>query len=456
MQARPVEMGAERVRVVYEITEGPLIFINRLVINNTGLRTRTRPDRARTFLRFKEGDRLRNDELTRSEQDLYAIGAFRRVVIRSEPLGQEEATGEAQRNVYVDLDEGKSRVLVYGAGYQSDEGARGILEISDPNIFGQLNTVSLRLRGSNRNLLGQLSYANPRPFGLNTPALLSLLLQKQRRPAFDSRRATLVVQTERRLSDQSLLLFRYNYEDVRVTNPASVTDRRDQPVRLSRLSASYAFDGRNNPFDAQTGRYHTADFTFAVRALGGNEQFFRLFTENQVYYGVPHSGGVVLAGDVRLGLARNIGTRPDLPPDLSEQERARLPITERFFSGGSTTLRGYDFEQAGPRDANNRPLGGNALVIINAEIRRPLYRQISLIGFYDTGNVFRTINDISFKNFTHTVGAGLRFRTPLGPFRVDLGYLASDPFTGSGLPPAVAQNLRLSRLHVHISFGQAF
>jgi outer membrane protein insertion porin family len=456
VQGRPSELGGERVRVTYEITEGPLIYVNRILINNTGLRQRTRSGRVSAFLRFAPGSRLLNDEVALSEQDLYAVGAFRRVQIRSEPLGEESEVGAARRDVHVDLDEGKSRIFVYGAGYQSDEGARGILEVSDPNIFGRLTTVSLRLRGSNRNLLGQLSYADPRPFNFNIPALFSLLLQRQQRPAFDSRRATVLLQVERRLNDQSLLLFRYNYEDVRVTNPASITDRRDQPVRLSRLSASYAFDGRDNPFDAAAGRYHSADFSIAVRALGGNEQFARFFTENQLYYTVPRSGGVVLAGNLRLGLAKNIGTRADLPPDLTASERALLPLTERFFSGGSTTLRGYNFEQAGPRDTNNRPLGGNALVIFNAELRRAVYRQIALVGFYDGGNVFRKINDIGLQNFTHTIGAGLRLKTPLGPFRIDVGYLVSDPFKGSGLPPSVTSGLRLPRWRFHLSFGQAF
>ncbi|HYE75754.1 MAG TPA: BamA/TamA family outer membrane protein, partial [Blastocatellia bacterium] len=156
-------------------------------------------------------------------------------------------------------------------------------------------------------------------------------------------------------------------------------------------------------------------------------------------------------------------------------DRELLPLTERFFSGGSTTLRGFDFEEAGPRDfrlvtqtvkqsgqdvtvtqAVSRPIGGNALVAVNAEIRRTIYRQISLVGFYDGGNVFRRISDINFKNFSHTIGTGVRFKTPLGPFRLDLGYLASDPFNGSGLTLQQQSQIRIPRFQIHLSFGQAF
>ena len=498
--ARSYEMGGERMRVVYEVAEGPQVHINRVFINEIGTRQRTIGGRVRNYLRFKDGELLKNDELSKSEQDLYGSGAFRRVQIRTETLGEETTTGEVKRNVFVDVEEGKSRVLVYGAGYQSDDGPRGIFEISDPNIFGRLTTAGFRMRASPRNLLGQLSYTDPRPFNRHTPLLFSLLAQQQRRPAFDSTRFTALLQVEKQLSERSLLLFRYNYDGVSVrppstggqaidpNDPLTQLDRRDRPIRLSRLSASYAFDGRDNPFDATSGRYHTADATIALRAFGGNGQFARFFTENQAYHKLSSkAGGAVLAGNLRVGLAANIGTpiAKILPNNPTDLDRKLIPITERFFSGGSTTLRGYNFELAGPRnclqvvpdpndatkkivqDCQNQatapgsnPIfqlaGGNALVIANAEIRQPVYRQISLVGFYDLGNVFATLGDIAPKNFTHSIGLGLRVKTPLGPLRLDLGYLASDPYNGTGLRPDLHPDFKAPRLRWHISFGQAF
>ncbi len=504
--ARTYEMGGEKVRVVYEVTEGPLVYINRVFINSVGTRQRTVGGRVHNYVPFKNGDLLKNDQLLKSEQDLYGAGAFRRVQVRTETLGEEGATGEVKRNVFVDVEEGKSRVIVYGAGFQSDEGARGIFEISDPNIFGRLTTAGIRLRASPRNYLGQLSYTDPRPFNLNTPLLFSLLAQQQRRPAFDSTRFTALLQIEKQLSGRSLLLFRYNYDGVSVrppslgnskfidpSDPLNQLDRRDQPIRLSRLSTSYAFDGRDNPFDASAGHYHTADVTVALRAFGGNGQFFRFFTENQAYYHLPaKTGGAVLAANVRIGLAANIGTpiADILPRNPTPQDFKLLPLTERFFTGGSTTLRGFNFELAGPRNcllvvpdpndatkkviqdcqntattAGSNPIfqlaGGNALIVGNAEIRQPVYRQISLVGFYDTGNVFRTMNSIRFPDFTHSVGLGLRVKTPLGPLRLDMGYLASDPYAGTGLRKDCGgqtchPDFKVPRVRFHISFGQAF
>ncbi len=197
-----------------------------------------------------------------------------------------------------------------------------------------------------------------------------------------------------------------------------MTEREDAPIRLGRVSTSYLIDYRDNPFDATTGRYHTVDFSLASTKFGGSENFFRFFTEHQYYRPLTKDRRTVAAFDFRLGMARRYG---ELPPTTGLPiESELLPITERFFTGGSTTLRGYDFEQAGPRDLNDNPIGGNALLIINAELRRPIYRQLALVGFYDTGNVFITASRARFKDFTHTIGLGFRIVTPLGPFRLDL------------------------------------
>jgi outer membrane protein insertion porin family len=150
VSTRLTDQPGNRVRVSYEVREGPLVLINWVRVNETGSRQRTRSGRVETFLRFKPGDLLKTDELIRTEQDLNSLGAFRRVLVRSEPIGPEGEIGTISRDVYVTLDEGKSRNLIYGGGYQSDEGIRGILEISDPNIFGRLTTASLRMRISQR------------------------------------------------------------------------------------------------------------------------------------------------------------------------------------------------------------------------------------------------------------------------------------------------------------------
>jgi outer membrane protein insertion porin family len=198
-------------------------------------------------------------------------------------------------------------------------------------------------------------------------------------------------------------------------------------------------DRRDSPFDPTSGSFTTLDMSVVARTLGGSENFLRFFGEHQRLYKVTPLPGAVFALDTRLGLAWPYG------------RSFALPISERFFAGGSTTLRGFGFEQAGPRDPDpdrpgqTRPQGGNALAILNAELRFPILSALRLGGavFYDGGNIFARVSDFSFRDFAHTLGFGLRIRTPIGPLRLDFGVLV-------GRKPGVP------RTQLHVTFGNPF
>ncbi|MEO7659507.1 MAG: BamA/TamA family outer membrane protein, partial [Pyrinomonadaceae bacterium] len=168
-----------------------------------------------------------------------------------------------------------------------------------------------------------------------------------------------------------------------------------------------------------------------------------------------------------------------------------LPISERFFAGGSTTLRGFDFEEAGPRvvimpqgtfinskrepvtlDPFTIPFGGNGLAVVNLEARIPFSDSLRLVPFYDGGNVFRKAGDI-FKAptvalgdvvgqnqravWTHTAGLGLRIKTPVGgEFGIDYGYLLNPPRFLIPQPTGPNAEFRLRQGKLHFRFSQAF
>jgi len=307
-------------------------------------------------------------------------------------------------------------------------------------------------------------------------------------------RFTFGIETQRVLSQKShsLLFLRYNYEDVRLRNIESLllepVLRPDQVVRLSGPGVSFIVDTRQrcerrlpgsivgeeetirggevcryNQTDATRGQFLSADFRVTARALGGNTSFMRFESSYHTYYKARRARNTVFAGNLTVGLARLFNPRDLNGNGLVDDFDLLLPISERFFSGGSTTLRGFGYQEAGPRQVivpqgqfhNSSgdlvgvnpftvPIGGNGMIVTNLEARVPVTPDIQVVPFYDGGNVFAGVSDIFNRrpitptgNFvqdvnaqnlrvrwTNTVGVGFRFKTPLGgALAVDYGYL---------------------------------
>lgn len=333
-------------------------------------------------------------------------------------------------------------------------------------------------------------------------------------------RLTLTAETNRTINikDRSVLFFRYRFEDVRLNNIESllIKDllRPDDRIRISGFGATFVRDRRErcateyslleviargepgnrcryNASDPTNGDYLTAEYNVSVPFLGANIGFHKFQASYNYYYTFPQLKNTTFAGRAILGLAHVFAEGNRFPPDQFEDLNGILPISERFFAGGSNTLRGFDFEEAGPRvvvipegefrnssgepvilDPFSVPFGGNAIAIVNLEARIPLSKSIRAVPFYDGGNVFRRIGDIFnppdvpaddvFKQnlralWTHTVGVGLRLKTPFGgEFGVDYGYLLNPP---RFLIPQKNGPNGIHQLHqgqIHFRFSQAF
>ncbi len=210
-----------------------------------------------------------------------------------------------------------------------------------------------------------------------------------------------------------------------------------------------------------------------------------------IYYTFPSLKNTTLAGRAILGLANVFSSGNRFANTPTPDLEGLLPISERFFAGGANTLRGFDFESAGPRvvvvptgtfrDRNRNPIfldpftipfGGNALAVVNLEARIPLTKSIRAVPFYDGGNVFRRVsdifnppyvpaNDVLQQNlralWSHTVGLGLRLKTPVGgEFGIDYGYLLNPP--RFQIPQVSGPNAiyQLPQSQIHFRFSQAF
>jgi len=304
--------------------------------------------------------------------------------------------------------------------------------------LGSGRRADLRLRGSSIEQQAILSFQQPQIRPLPVDSYLTFSALQKRDVSFDSRRFNLSYQYSHPFGGHSWGMLRYNFKKVVVFN-SQVSEaelgREDAPCNLSTFSVAFVNDSRDSYLDPTKGFFSSTNFGVTTKVLLGSSDYVSFFTQNSYYHRIP--GSLQLAASLRFGLARPYGG------DES------LPISERFFAGGGSSLRGFDTDYAGPLDAvTHKPVGGNALAIGSMELRIPFFRFIHIAGFYDTGNVFRTVSDIQLSGFSHTVGLGLRIKTPFGPLRADFGH-------NLNLSPDLV-NLGLGRNHFFITVGPPF
>jgi outer membrane protein assembly factor BamA len=181
-------------------------------------------------------------------------------------------------------------------------------------------------------------------------------------------------------------------------------------ARVARLTSTFAWDRRDDPFQVRNGWFHTSGLEFGPPSLGSDLRFIRYL--GQQYYFKELGGGVALASGARIGFGRGFG-----------QDLIR---SEKFYAGGGTSLRGFAEDGIGEVDFLGDPVGGNSMLILNQELRFPVYRWFRGVAFIDAGNVFRRASDFTLTDLESGGGVGIRFDSPMGLLRVDLGIPITD------------------------------
>jgi outer membrane protein insertion porin family len=341
---------------------------------------------------------------------------------------------------------------------------RGILEISKLNVTGRGDSLSLKLRGSTIEDRALLGYNHPNTF--SDPHLnLQVTAYTERTQdinTFTQTRYEGSVEMTDQVTPRTSLLYHYAFRKVLVSNlnatiPAEEIPLFNAPTLVSQFGAGWVRDARDNPADATKGNFNSADFSVADTRIGSSASFMRFYFQNSTYYPIKRRFSV--ARSIRIGILRPYGDTVSLtfPAQTTAPLPTVIPLPERFFAGGGTSLRGFALNQAGPRDSvTGFPVGGQALLILNQEFRFPM--RLPFIGtalsgalFYDGGNVYSRLSRVTlrpyppkpvfFPNstqcefnctnelnyFAHTVGLGFRYATPVGPIRIDLGYQINRP-----------------------------
>jgi outer membrane protein insertion porin family len=461
VEAAP-EYSTDRSRVTmrYTIREGPRIFVGHvLIVGNVHTASRT----IEAELQVKPGDPFSLAAINESQRRLAALGLFRRARIAELRHGE-----ETTRDLLVTVEEAPPTTVGFGGGVESRlrpvrSGAQGgtvrdeievapraFFEVGRRNLFGKVRSVnffsSVSLHPKDEPFVadqratgtGGYGFAEYRLLGtFREPQLLdtgfdgfaTLTFEQQKRSSFNFSRRGASAEAARRLTRDLSVTGNYQIQRIRLFDisfgpeEGGFINRTFPPFRLSSFSGSLIRDTRNDAVDPATGGYLSASGQLAARAIGSEFGFAKSFFTAQMFGTIRGTTRVVVAGNARVGLATGFGSAEQLPTSESPEQ---LPASERFFAGGDTTIRGFALDRVGipgeTLDRDGIPIGGNGLVIFNVELRAPVSGGLGVVGFIDTGNVFKRAGDLDLGKLRSAVGSGIRYTSPFGPIRFDVGF----------------------------------
>ena len=477
------------VNLAYRINEGPQIIIDHvLIIGNQQIDS----EAILREITLKEDTPLSLEDVIETRRRLNSLGIFRRIDIRELSHGSGN-----RRDVLVVVEEAPATTIGYGGGLEVSQrlrrenvlngtqaverlefAPRGFFEIGRRNLFGRnrsinlFTRVSVRRKNANDHVIpiGRTNsfgfneyrvvttYREPRTFGLAWDVFVTGFIEQAIRPGFDLFTRGINSEIRRQLTPTVSASISYrlghNKTENKALNPEDepLVDRLFPEVRLSSFIGSILRDTRDDVVDPGHGELLSIDGELAGQVIGSEVGFAKTFMQAFLYRTVPGNKKIVFAAGARLGLAT--GFTKTLEQGSITLLDQTLPISERFFAGGDTTVRGFVLDRlggSGTVDKAGFPKGGNATLILNGELRVPITRNFGLVGFLDAGNVYDLVSNIKLSELRSAVGFGIRYRSPLGPLRVDLGFkLDRKEFGAQG----VAKKERLTA--VHISIGQAF
>ncbi len=475
----------------FVINEGDPQYVREVVITGLSATRRSLVDKQ---VKEHPNDPLSATSMAETQRRLYDLSIFSQVNMAV----QNQDGDEERRTILYDLQEASRYSITTGLGTEFGRigGGTAAEDLTNPggtttltprvslalsrlNLFGLGQSLSLQLRFSTVQKRAQLTYFVPRIFGRpNLNGTFSVLYDDSYDVnTFRAVRREASSQISEHVSKTITTFYRLVYRDVGVSDlkiSPFLAPQLAQSVRVGIASFSIVHDRRDDPIDPHKGIYTTLDIGIAARALGSQTSFGRVLGRNATYYRLGPK--IVLARETQFGVEPAF----DLHGASDPSDPDPIPLSERFYAGGGNTMRGYPQNQAGPRDPDTGfPLGGSAQFFNSTEVRFPLYgANIRGVLFEDFGNVFSSIGSISFRvdqrnisdfNYmTHAVGFGVRYRTPLGPLRLDLAYSLNPPkyngFTGdytqlvqcSASGTCQTSTQHFSHIQFFFSIGQAF
>lgn len=430
-----------KVAVRLDITEGEVAYINKIKIQGND---RTRDVVIRRELRLYPGDRFDGAKLRRTKERLNNLGYFEDV-----SYDAAETDRPNYRDLVVNVQEAKTGSLSFGGGYSSVEKLVGFVDISQrnfditnwPTFTGGGQQLDLRFEVGSLSTNSRLSFTEPWLFDYPVSGGFDIYAFDHDRDedigyAYDERRVGFNLRLGKEFSEYLSGGINFRREDVKIGNfdsdVAADILAEEGKNTLSVWGLNLTQDHRDSTIAPTKGWFLKETMDIASKMAGGDKEFTRYRLYGGYYLSLPRQA--VLEFSVRPGVVIPYG------------DSDKVPIFERFFAGGATTIRGYDERKVGPLDsATDDPIGGEGLFLAGAEYTIPLIDFIKFAAFFDAGNVWADVGDYFSSKLYMGSGIGLRIKTPIAPMKLDYGY-----------PLNAEQGEEKRSGKFYFSFGRAF
>lgn len=382
----------------------------------------------RSQLDIRPGDPVNLIKIGNSRRKLYNTGAFAVVEItREDPPTRSAAAQAAVKPVRlrVRVQEVQPFELRYGGFYDTERGPGVIIDLSNRNSLGSARVLGLRGRYDAQLQEARIYFSQPLLRGFPIKTIVSPYVRREINPetdltsGFNVDRIGFSVQQEVSLGRKILLNYGYKIERSRTydTGPDPIFN---VPLRLASLTSTFSRDTRDDILDATKGSFLSHAFQFSPETLGSQVRFVKYFGQYFRYFPLQKPRVELFTNKVvRPRLVYATAARVGLAHGLGEQE---VPLSERFFAGGGTTLRGFAQNSVGPATFTGTELGGVGMLVLNNELRFPLVSVFDGVGFVDVGNVWSKLSEFSLTDVRKAAGMGLRVRTPWFLLRLDYGF----------------------------------
>ena len=389
------------VNLSFTTRPGPKVYIGRIdIIGNE----RTQDRVIRRELRLDEGELYSGSKLRRSRQRLNNLQYFEEVNIGTRSRAEDDLL-----DLEVQLRERSTGQFSAGLGFSSVENVIFTASVVQNNLFGRGQSVSANAHIGGISQDFSLSFREPWLYGRPISLGASVFNRAEDFQTFDVDRTGASLSLGRAVGEFARISAAYRYEVLDISNlgpnPSDFLRDAQGKSTTSSITPSVVRDSRDNVFNPSEGSVNS--FELQLAGLGGDNRYYRGIGNSTWYFALPAEMTGFVRG--RFGFGDGYGDK-------------ELPPSERFFLGGVTTIRGFEFRDIGPEDDAGNPLGGTSFAQFNIEIGRSLGSVLRVVAFVDAGNVYDSDNDFDIGSLRRSAGLGIRIVTPIGPIRLDYGF----------------------------------